>query len=294
MAESDFKIDFVGVGAEKAGSSWVAAMLDAHPEICLSQPKEVQYFNEKSSYTRGLNANFNKGFGWYEKHFIHCKKNSIKGEFSTAYLPDKTAPKKIFQSFPGVKLIVCLRDPVDRMYSQYWMYKNYFLKEKRPFSEVVREEKEYTEKSLYFKQIKEYLKYFSLENILFITLDEIKENPKICHKALYKFVGTRNVDFVPGKGVFGRKNKAKRVRFRSGLVLINRLSKIFIFLGFSRVLKVLVKYGFKDFCLRIISDESRYPPIDKGLRSELIKKFISDIDDFERLTGKNLSSWKKT
>jgi hypothetical protein len=46
----DFNIDFIGIGTSKAGTTWISEMLDAHPGICMSEPKEVNYFNEQDNY----------------------------------------------------------------------------------------------------------------------------------------------------------------------------------------------------------------------------------------------------
>ena len=107
--KSKFNIDFIGIGAEKAGTTQVSEMLAAHPEICMSEPKEVSFFNKTESYMQGgINKHYGKDISWYKKHFGHQKKGQILGEFTTVYLYDKEAPKNIHQLYPHTKLIVCL------------------------------------------------------------------------------------------------------------------------------------------------------------------------------------------
>ena len=128
--DKDFNIDFIGIGTSKAGTTWVSEMLDAHPGICMSEPKEVNYFNEQNNYSINIkNYNYGKGFNWYKKHFLHWRTGQIIGEFTPKYLADLKAPLRIKNAFPDVKLIVCLRDPVDRAFSQYNFIK-YFKKKK--------------------------------------------------------------------------------------------------------------------------------------------------------------------
>ena len=97
-------IDFVGIGAQKAGSSWVAEKLRLHPEICLSEPKELNFFNEKHPYARPDKDNYqSEGISTYLSYFQHCLSQNIRGEFSPNYLWDPRAPERIYQHFPNSK-----------------------------------------------------------------------------------------------------------------------------------------------------------------------------------------------
>ena len=97
-----FSVDFIGVGAEKAGTTWLTRMLNAHPEINLSEPKEIFFFNKNNYYDQihKINPNYQKGLEWYAKRFLHCEVGKIKGEFSTSYLWDESAAKRIYKEFP--------------------------------------------------------------------------------------------------------------------------------------------------------------------------------------------------
>ena len=186
----DFRIDFIGIGAAKAGTTWVTDCLFEHPEVCFSEPKEVRYFNEKISFARKYeNKDHNKSFSWYKKHFLHCKKTNLIGEFSPHYLYDKKAPALIKQHFPDVKLIVCLRNPIDRAYSEYGMHRYYTLAEKRAFEDAIKEEAEYIGKGLYFEQLERVLQYFSKDQMHIILFDDIVNNPESVLKKLFDFLG---------------------------------------------------------------------------------------------------------
>ena len=110
MDKKDFKVDFMGIGAQKGGTTWIAKCLSEHPDICMSEPKEILYFNKFSSFSNKcpINNYHKKTFSWYRKHFLHCKKGQINGEFSAEYFYDKEAPRLIRKYFPDIKLIVLL------------------------------------------------------------------------------------------------------------------------------------------------------------------------------------------
>ena len=101
-------IDFIGLGAQKAGTSWVYACLYEHPEIH-APIKELHFFSRDR---------FSKGKDWYESHFSHRKEGQKVGEFSTSYLYSKETPERIKELYPEVKLIAIVRNPVTRAYSQ--------------------------------------------------------------------------------------------------------------------------------------------------------------------------------
>ena len=99
--------DFIGIGASKAASSWIFSCLKEHPEICVSSKKEINFFNKP--------YNYNKGIEHYKSFFKHCPKKSIKGEFTPNYINSTQVPQLIHKHFPNVKIIACLRNPIDKI-----------------------------------------------------------------------------------------------------------------------------------------------------------------------------------
>lgn len=111
--------DFLIIGAQKCGTSSLYTYLSQHPNVCPAFVKEVRYFNN----------HFQKGLGWYKAHFPSTLYKKIKGRMSghnlitgegePSYLPNPIVPQRVFNLMPTVKLIVMLRNPIDRAYSQY-------------------------------------------------------------------------------------------------------------------------------------------------------------------------------
>jgi len=134
LATSEKKApDFIIIGAQKAGTTWLWKMLDQHPGTSLPPQKEIHYFGSSELYSRGDD--------WYFSHFNGLDSSKVIGEASTSYfygpLPywhnksdqieiDESLPiipELISQKFPDIKFIVILRDPVHRAISAYshWM-----------------------------------------------------------------------------------------------------------------------------------------------------------------------------
>lgn len=288
-----FKIDFIGIGAPKTGTTWLAEILNEHPEVCISEPKEIHYFNEKNSFAHSfVNKNYKKSFEWYKKRFKHCSKENIKGEFSTGYLMDKKAPILIKKRFPRIKLIACLRNPVDRANSNFWMFKEYLKVEHRSIERAMREEGEYIERGLYFKQISRYLKYFKKEQILFIFLDDIKNEPEKIVRDLYEFIGVSDKNFVP-KNIRKKRKNSRKSRFKFLIVFLGLLNGFLVNLGLSGLVNRMKKLGFKRVFYKLNSKKINYPDLPSKTKIFLKKSFKSDICKLEKLLNKDLSHWKK-
>jgi hypothetical protein len=104
--------DFVIIGAQKCGTSFLYQLLVQHPDVKPAFVKEVHFFD----------LNFAKGESWYRSRFplqIRKKRPYITGESSPYYLFHPHAPRRAATVIPEAKLVILLRNPVDRAYSHY-------------------------------------------------------------------------------------------------------------------------------------------------------------------------------
>lgn len=110
--------DFIIVGAARCGTTSLYKYLTTHPNIGTACKKEVHFFD----------TNFAKGFNWYRAHFPFASRHYaarirgerfVTGEASPYYMFHPLAPKRIAEAIPDARLIVLLRDPVERAYSHF-------------------------------------------------------------------------------------------------------------------------------------------------------------------------------
>jgi hypothetical protein len=101
--------DFLVLGAQKAGTTSLHAYLCQHPQVIDPVTKEVHFFD--LSYQRGV--------GWYRAQFRPCPATSLTGEATPYYLFHPLVPHRVADLLPEARLIVLLRDPVDRAFSQH-------------------------------------------------------------------------------------------------------------------------------------------------------------------------------
>lgn len=178
----NFKINFVGIGAIKAASSWIYECLQEHPEICLA-PKDQRriafFFNENFSESKLKD---------YKYFFAGIKKKQLKGDFHAGYLTSPEVIDRLKEHNPDIKIIVCLRNPVQRAYSEYRFLKFSENASWNSFEQALSEKKRIIEHGFYHKYLSNYFKNFPRENILVMIYDDIKDNPTMFIQKIYKFL----------------------------------------------------------------------------------------------------------
>ena len=114
--------DFLLIGAMRSGTSYLHYLLTKHPSIAPAFTKEILFFSD-------CDGNYDKGISWYRAHFpVKTKKeyaekllkrNFMPGEASPVYIYHPAVPQRILDVIPKTKLVLVLRNPIDRAYSQY-------------------------------------------------------------------------------------------------------------------------------------------------------------------------------
>ena len=189
--------NFLIIGAQKAGSSWLAEMLGQHPGIYV-YPNEIHFFDK--------GFNWRKGRGWYENHFAETNGEKLIGEKTPDYLWANgqgtedhlpTVHENLHQVVPDAKLIVILRNPVDRAISAA----NHIIRSGRvsPLHSLdellVGTKKELLkphgviEYGYYWQQLKAYYELFEANQILILVYEEdLINQPEIGLKKVCSFL----------------------------------------------------------------------------------------------------------
>ncbi len=288
------KLKFIGIGAYRSGTTWLTQCLREHPDVCIPQLKELEFFNKKYENGKFLYSNYDKGLGWYEEQFRECDASvSNWGEFSNAYLYDKDAPKLIKDMLPDIKLILCLRNPVDRAYSDYLWDKLNFSKEIHKNNNLDEIKKGiYIEHSLYGNHIKNYLDFFDASNVHVIIFDSIAKKPQETIDNVCKFLGIKS--FTP-LSLEKKVNPAAKAKFKS-LTYLFKLRKKIEEKNLGIIIDLLKRIGLysllQDIYVKINRKPIKKRPLTALQREELKSLFLSDIEKTESLLGIDLSIWK--
>lgn len=161
------KLDFLVVGAEKCGTTWLADMLKQHSQVFVPEGKELHYFNRKFVEFPDLdNFNFDKPLDWYLSFYKDAAPGQIKGEICPTYLWDLEAPSRIRDFEPNLKILILLRNPVERTFSAYRYYQQRGIIGRESLKQAVAKYHNILiERSQYFAQVKRYLDLFPREQV---------------------------------------------------------------------------------------------------------------------------------
>ena len=287
------------IGAAKAGTTALYNYLEQHPQIFLSWVKEPMFFSREERYVRGLN--------WYEKQYFQGAEGyPVRAEATPHYLywSEKVAPriKEVYGDNP-VKFIVSFRDPVSRAYSWYWN----MVREGREgldFDEALRVEEcrlrqkhyelnqrgsmayGYSAGSRYASLLQPYLELFSLEDFFFVFQDDLKSHVNETCEEIFEFLEIESsIQINPSNS-----NPASMPRSR---LLHRTLKHRSLFKDFIKpFMPARTRRTLKSKVMRANLKESPYVTLDRQLAHELRLSYRTEIEQLEKITGRDLSSWK--
>ncbi len=272
-------MDFIGIGAQKSGTSWIYACLYEHPEICMPY-KEINFFSRE--------RNWKKGLGWYRERFKTCSSKKLKGEYSTSYLYSNIAAQRIYDNFPNTKLIVCLRNPIDRGFSNYKHdIKVGNISEGISFPEAAKKHKEYLGRGFYNQQLERYFKLFSRDQILILVYEDIKKNPLKFIQKIYNFLGV-NSSFVPSM-----LEKKVDVSRKPKLIfldkIIRRIANFLRKLRLHKMVWLVKKTGIPEKIRKINTEDKKELKIDNRVYSKLGELYEEDIKKLSKKLKRDLN-----
>jgi hypothetical protein len=185
-------IDFIGIGAPKCGTTWLSAQLEAHPQIGFAPDKEVYYFADtvlRRIAGKELSC-FERGDAWYHEQFPPAVEAvSCRGEFCPAYLYSEEAASRIAAYRPDIKLLLCLRPPVEMIYSWYWYNRNAVVASLPKTFEAMMENPFLRDLGCFARHLKPYLNRFPAENFLVVQFEAIRRAPDQVREGVYEFLG---------------------------------------------------------------------------------------------------------
>ena len=182
--------NFIVIGAAKAGTTSLNFYLGLHPEICMAKPKEPRFFVDASP----PDGRWSLGVDWYKGLFKTSKR--FCGEASPQYARaphEAGVAGRIARLVPEAKIIYLVREPTARLRSAYLMDARRGSFE-GTFAEYVERCPRALAASSYGTQLEEYLRHFSLENILVVESDDLQGRRRETLAKIFGFIGA-NADF---------------------------------------------------------------------------------------------------
>lgn len=177
---------FLIIGAMKGGTTSLYHYLKEHPDVFMSQTKELHYFVAEKNLRRGT--------GWYERQFSKAGDAVAVGEASPDYTKfplHRGVPERIADLIPEVRLIYMMRNPVERIRSHY-LHDLACGRERRPIGQAVPGNEHYLAPSRYALQIEQYLEHFPREHLLLMASESLRSDRHAAMRRILDFIGVHD------------------------------------------------------------------------------------------------------
>ena len=281
--------DFFIVGAPRCGTTALYTYLRDHPDIFMSQIKEPNFFADYLGKYRRVRT-----LPEYLDCFTGVEGAKRIGEASVSYLASHTSAKVIREFSPLSSIIIMLRNPVDVMYSMYYLRRFSNLEDQPSFRAALdadargRKVREltYRERVRFATQVERYITVFGREKIHFIVYDDFKIDTKKVFQNTLRFLGVcsnSKEDFPRING-----NRSARSRFLWRLVRHPPVA-------LRRIILPLTSPRFRSAVggrlLQLNTIEDPRPPMQFELENRLRKEFAPEIYRLSTLLDRDLTSW---
>jgi hypothetical protein len=274
----DFKLpDFIGVGPGRTGTTWLHEVLKGRVDLPAGI-KETDFFT----------TNYHKGIEWYADHFRGADGSRPIGEVNP-YFGFPEAAERIALHIPRCKIICTFRNPVERIYSAYKLWRHYTLTQ-FPLDEFIVKVPQVIEVTRYATHLPDWRARFGEDCVLVLLNDDLRDDPQAYLDRVCDFIGIERYP-VPASAAQGE--------------LINSINDLPRFPRVARKarhfmywLEEIQAYGTSNFLERagawkfIFGGGSKFPPIDPATEAHLRELMLPEIDGLERMIGRDLSAWK--
>lgn len=272
---------FIHIGPGRTATTMFYEAFVEHPEICMSRIKETEYFS--TQYFGGTVR--------YETFFDHCAGAKAVGEISNDYFYVPEAPERIAAMLPQVKLITVLRNPFERIRSVYVYFQRYGkISPQMSFDGALRAHGELVDLNLYSVCLRRFQARFSEERLLVSFYDDLLTDPQATMQDVLRFIGV-DASYVP-PSVFAQVNPSVSPRMPWLNNVAWRMAKGLRRLQLHGLLGVAKR---SSLARRVLFKPSDQQPSQLELSPQarywLSERFVPDIMEVEKATGRDLTGW---
>jgi hypothetical protein len=262
------------IGAVKAATTWIHNQLQANPSIFLPGP-EPHFFSQ----------DHHRGIDHYRRLFHAARPEQILGEKSADYFAHPAAPARLARIMPGARLVLQLRNPVDRAYSDYKMlYRRGTVTgppEAYLHSGATRHHR-FLRDGLYAEHLARWLEHFDREQIRVLLFEDVKSQPTQVVATVCEHIGAP-YHFSNEVGTAPRNDSSAQflpLPVRTALAPLKEAAR-----------PLRGKPVFEGV-RRLFAREIQYPPLVDTTRRQMADYYAEDIARLEAMIGRDLSHWR--
>ena len=273
-------VDFMIIGAMKCGTTTLAEILSNHPDVCFSRQKEPHFFSKNTNWRNCLEE--------YQSLY-QPNGQQICGEASTTYTfyPQYNACPEIYQFNPNLKLIYMMRNPVDRVVSQYLhCYSRGYTS--LPLEKAILSSPGYINITRYYIQIRPYLELFGEQKVLLLTLEEFLGSKRDTLTKIANFLNIDPEKFGDFEQIHANKSigEAKRNMRVKNIGHNSIISSIKPYI--PKTLREITTKGIHKLTARKIAHK---PDLSDSLKKIINDLLILDVLEIEKIMGRKIEEW---
>jgi len=300
MKKNSYPTFFV-IGTQKAGTTTLHDLLQHEPNVELPSIKETHFFCDDERHSRGME--------WYLKWFDDKGPDAVRGEIDPDYLFFHQSAERISQIVPEPKIVIILRNPIDRAYSQYRMSQRRGL-ETLPFARALAEEPQrlakgtvqalkhysYAARGRYAEQIERWKTALPRAAFLFIRFEDFvkPETRSEAYRRICNFIGTRVTLTPADMDVVSNPASVPKSDILTGLLWGDTSLKRLL----RPIVRILLpKKDMRGRFATMLDQWNRRPAMTTQedwqsiLPTEILTDFRAEIREAEAATGMDLSDW---
>lgn len=299
-SRSEIWPDFFIVGAAKCGTSSLYAYLKQHPQVYMSPNKEPHFFSqiEPGADRRYVIPRTVASEDEYLNLFREANGAIAIGEASPSYLWDEAAAYRMRDKIPEARIIIVLRDPIERAFSHYLMNVREGT-QNLPFYEALLEDQNrpvkgwtssnlYVELGQYASQVERYINFFGRERVCVILSDELKRDTEAALRRAANFL---HVDEEPVSDIKSEKTYNSYSPPPSGAIKTFIVRSSWIRSLARTVVPQKVRWEIRD---KVLSKPMDKPEMDQRSVEMLRQVYEPDVSRLEELLGRGLLELRRS
>jgi hypothetical protein len=271
---------FIHVGPPRTGTTWLHEALTGH--VGLPSVKETRFFE----------ARYDRGIDWYSAQFGECPANVPAGEMGPTYFSNAIARERIKHHIPQCKIIVTFREPAARLYSMYRLIRSGRRPVENTFDGYWRLQIDCgADLCSYATQLERWQAAFGKSRVLVLFYEDLGSDPQGYLNTVCDFIGVRRIGLESSRAGSGKVYSAPvaahvSTRGRRTFEVFDWASR-----HGARPLIALAQRTalWKLMRRRLVED---FPPLSEESADEIRAVMLPETEELERISGRDLSSWK--
>lgn len=273
----NFELDFVFVGPQKAGTTWIYEYLLPSPSLCFPAGVKETFFFDKYH---------DKGLEWYTWHFKDCKDITKKIEIAPSYFDVEQVPERVYQVNKNARIFITLRNPYERTWSLY-LHQHRYGYVTGPFETAIKQDPRIMSSSMYSIHVKRWRDIFN-DNVEILFIEDLRDNAELYIKNI---CSSLNIPYERREDLFTKKVNPDGTS--RNIAIANRIRRFSNWLRSHR-LHFLVNMFKKPWLHDLIYNGGQTPEGPTALHYEIMEsQFEEDINLLQHMVTRDISDWHR-